>query len=67
MAEADQLTLNPSVAPPGILAGHPQYQGPDRGWDAWSAWSSARVGPASGDELLVPAQQCSGRHQPQLA
>jgi len=35
------------------------------GW--WSARSSARVGPAVGDELDVPAQQRSGRHQPQLA
>jgi hypothetical protein len=34
MAEADQLALNPSVAPAGILAGHPQYEGSDRrvGW-----------------------------------
>ena len=26
MAEADQLTLNPSVAPARILAGHPQHE-----------------------------------------
>ena len=49
-----------SVAPAGILAGHPQHQGPDRRCGGWSAWSSARVGPAAGDELGVPAQQGSG-------
>ena len=67
MAESDQLTLDASVAPAGILAGHPQHQGPDRWCGGWSAWSSVRVGPAAGDELGVPAQQRSGRHQPQLA
>ena len=40
MAEADQLTLNPSVAPAGILAGHPQHEGSDRRWGGWSAWGS---------------------------
>ena len=30
MAEADQFTLDAPVAPSGILAGHPQHQGPDR-------------------------------------
>ena len=67
MAESDQLALNPSVAPAGILAGHPQHQGPDRRCGGWSAWSSVRVGPAAGDELGVPAQQRSGRDQPQPA
>ena len=67
MAEADQLALDAPVAPAGILAGHPQYEGPDRRCGGWSAWSSVRVGPAAGDELGVPAQQRSGRHQPQLA
>ena len=60
MAESDQLTLDTSVDPAGILAGHPQYQGPDRRWGGWSAWSSVRVGPAAGNELGVPAQQCRG-------
>jgi hypothetical protein len=56
MAEADQLTVNPSVAPAGILAGHPQHEGSDRRWGGWSAWRSVGVGPAAGDELVVPAQ-----------
>src|SRR4051794_8777343 len=54
MAEADQLALNPSVAPGRILAGHPQHQGPDRLWGGWASWSSARVGPVAGDEVGVP-------------
>ena len=60
MAESDQLPLNPSVAPPGILAGHPQHEGPDRRCRGWSAWPSVRVSPAAGDELGVPAQHRSG-------
>ena len=67
MAETDQLALDASVAPSGILAGHPQHESSDRRCGGWSAWSSVWVGPASGDEVGVPAQQGSGRHQPQLA
>jgi len=67
MAEADQLALDSSVAPAGILAGHLQHEGPDRWWGGWSAWSSVRVGPAAGDELVVPAQQRAGRDQSHLA
>ena len=47
MAEADQLALDASVAPAGILAGHPQHQGPDRRCGGWSAWSSV-AGRSSG-------------------
>jgi hypothetical protein len=60
MAESDQLALDPSVAPAGILAGHLQHEVADRRCGGWSAWSSVRVGPAAGDELVVPAQQGSG-------
>ena len=64
MAESDQLAVDPSVAPAGILAGHLQHEVADRRCGGWSAWSSVRVGPAAGDELVVPAQQGSGWHQP---
>ena len=67
VAESDELALDPSIPPAGILAGHAQHQGADRRCGGWSAWPSARVGPAAGDELGVPAQQRPGRHQPQLA
>ena len=59
MAESDQLALNPSVAPAGILARHLQHQSSDRRCGGWSAWPSVRVGPSAGDELGVPAQQRS--------
>ena len=67
MAESDQLALDPSVAPAGILVGHLQHEVSDRRCGGWSAWSSARVGPAVGDELSVPTQQGSGGHQPRPA
>ena len=67
MVESDQLALNSSVPPGGILAGHLQHQGSDRRWGGWSAWSSVWVGPASGDEVVVPAQQRAGRDQPHPA
>jgi hypothetical protein len=60
MAESDQLSLDSSVAPAGILVGHLLHEVPDRRCGGWSAWSSVRVGPAAGDELGVPAQQGSG-------
>jgi hypothetical protein len=59
--------ISPSIAPARILAGHPHHQVADCGRCGWSAGSSARVGPAAGDEVGVSAQQGSGRHQPQLA
>jgi hypothetical protein len=60
MAKSDQLALDPSVAPAGILAGHLQHEVPDRRCGGWSAWSSVREGPLAGDELGVPAKQGSG-------
>ena len=67
MSEADRLALNPSVAPRVILSGHPQHQSPDRQCGGWAARSSSWVGPATGDEVGVPAQQRSGRHEPHPA
>ena len=60
MAESDQLTLDAPVAPAGVLAGHLQHEVPDSRCGGWSAWSSVRVAPVAGDELVVPAQQGSG-------
>ena len=67
VAESDELALDASVAPGRVLAGHPQYQGPDRLRGGWAARLASRVGPAAGDEAGVPAQQGSRRHQPQPA
>jgi hypothetical protein len=60
MAEADQLALDPSVAPAGILPGHAQHQRWEVWCGGWSVGVSLRVGPAAGHELGVPAQQGSG-------
>jgi hypothetical protein len=46
VAESDELALDSSAAPPGILSGHPQHQGLDRLRRTWAAWLSSRVGPA---------------------
>ena len=59
MAESDQLAVNASVAPAGVLAGHPQHQIANDLGDRWTAWCSSPIGPASGDELGVPPQQRS--------
>ena len=67
MVESDELALDASVAPGGILAGHLEYQRPDRLWGGWAAGLASRVGPAAGDELGVPTQQGSRRHQPNPA
>ena len=56
-----RLTAHPSISPSGILAGHAEHRGPDRRCDWWSAGSSVRVGPASGDEL--GCQRSSGRSE----
>jgi len=61
-AKAGQLALYPSIAPAGILPGHPQqHQVPDRRCDGWTAWSSMRVGPATNDELAMPTAPCAVR------
>ncbi len=56
-----------ACTPSGDSRGPSAAPGSDRRCGGWSAWSSARVGPAAGDELGVPAQQGSRRDQPQLA
>ncbi|GAA3082857.1 hypothetical protein GCM10010464_53660 [Pseudonocardia yunnanensis] len=65
MAESDELTVDTSVAPGRVLAGHLQRQGLDSLRGGWAARLAFWVGPAAGDEAgVVPAQQGSGRHQP---
>jgi hypothetical protein len=66
VAESDELALDASVAPGGVLTGHPQHEGLNRRGSGWAARLS-RVGPVASDDAGVPAQQRSGRHQPQLA
>ena len=67
MPEPDELAPDTPVAPGRVLPGHPQHQGPDRLWDDWAARLRSGIGPVAIDEAGVPAQQASGRHQPQPA
>jgi hypothetical protein len=67
LAESNKLALDASVAPGGVLPGHPQHQGPDRLRHGWPARSLGWVGPAAGDEVGVPAQQGPRRDKPQPA
>ena len=67
VVESDELAVDASVAPGGVLAGHLEYQRADRLWGGWAAWLSSRVGPAVGDELGVPAQQGSRGDEPNPA
>ena len=67
VVESDELAVDASVAPGGVLAGHLEYQRADRLWGGWAAWLSSRVGPAAGDELGVPAQQGSRGDEPNPA
>ena len=60
VADADQLAVDPSVAPAGIFLGHGQHQRPEGWCDRWSTGVSSRVGPAVGHQLGVPAQQGRG-------
>jgi hypothetical protein len=67
VAETDQLAQDASVAPGRVLPGHPQYRRPHGCCDGRAAGLSARVGPAAGDQLGVPAQQGPGWDEPQAA
>jgi hypothetical protein len=67
VTETDQLAQDASVAPGRVLPGHPQYRRPHGCCDGRAAGLSARVGPAAGDQLGVPAQQGPGWDEPQAA
>jgi hypothetical protein len=67
VAESEKFALDAPVAPGRVLASHPQHQGPDRLWGGWAAWLASWVCPAVGDEVGVPAQQGSGRDEPEPA
>ena len=63
MAESNELTLNASVTPGRVLAGHAQHQGPDGLWGRWAAGLASWLGPAAGHEVSVPVQQGSRSRQ----
>src|SRR4029453_10131741 len=57
---AEWTARAPSVAPGGILGGHPHNQGRDLLHDPWTAWPRRRERPLPGDQLPVPSQTFSG-------
>jgi hypothetical protein len=67
VAESDELAVDASVAPGGVLSGHPQHQGTDGLQSGRPARLSSWVGPAAGDEVSVPVKQGPWRHEPQPA
>jgi len=64
VAETDQLALDTSVAPGGVLPGHPQHQAPDLLGSGWASWLSSRIGPAAGDQLVRAVLAALGGDQP---
>ena len=57
VAELEQLTLNPAMPPPRILARHPQNQFPDRCRSRRSSGRSAGRGVLARSEPTMPGQQ----------
>src|SRR4029450_104176 len=56
-AEVEQLTLDPLVAPGGVLGGQTDDQLLDLRVERGTPASTMRVGPGAGDQPAVPAQQ----------
>jgi len=62
-AEVEQLTLDPLVAPAGVLGGQTDDQLLDLRVERGTPASTMRVGPGAGDQPAAPAQQCLGLDQ----
>jgi len=62
-AEAEELAVDALVAPPGILVGEADDQLLDVAVQEWPAGLAVRVGPGTGDQSSVPAQQGLGRDE----
>ena len=60
--ELDQLALDTSVAPPGILPGQPHHKNRRVVVHLGASWSAVGVSPAPGHQLSMPGEQCRGRH-----
>ena len=63
VANLEQFTLDPLVSPAVVLRGEPLDEQGDLGAD-WRPSRPVRVGPLSGDQAAVPAQDCAGGDQP---
>lgn len=62
-AEADQLTLDPTVAPTRVLAGEAQHKLTHVSRRCWPAGTTMRIRPTARDEFAVPAQKRRWRHE----
>ena len=63
MAHVLQRPLNPRVAPPRILRGHPHHQSPNLGEHPRPPWAPPEVGPFPGNQFAVPPKNRVGRHE----
>ena len=63
MADLQQLTLDPLVAPAVVLGGEPLDERGDLGADRRPS-RLVRIGPLAGDQAAVPAQDGAGGDQP---
>src|SRR5215470_9472751 len=68
MAELEELTLNPALAPTRVFSGHANDQAAYLLWDRWATTtgSTSESRPAAADQFPVPAQD-GGRCEQQAA
>jgi hypothetical protein len=68
IAESDEFAVNAPIPPGGVLGGKAHGQGADTGGDGRAAGPRGRGGPATADQVPVPAQNRSrGDQQPVAA
>ena len=58
-AHADQLAMDPPVAPGGVLPGQADHEADGADWDRRSPWPMG-IGPAPTHQVPMPAQQRLG-------
>jgi hypothetical protein len=67
MAELEQLTGDPRVAPTLVFAREAEYELTHLIVDRRTAWAPPRLRPLASDQLTMPTQQCLGRHYQPVA
>jgi hypothetical protein len=67
MAELEQLTGDPRVAPTWVLAREAEYELTHLMVDRRTAWAPPRLRPLASDQLPMPTQHCLGRHYQPVA
>jgi hypothetical protein len=64
VSEPGEFTMDSAVTPGGVLACHLERHRADLLGDRWAAGTAVGIGPATSDQLGVPAQQRAGRDDP---